>query len=115
MSYLALALAPHKELFEAYRALIVLDDKAMRRYVMAWGPQLVQVIDHYPLEYDMASLWRSVQVDMQALGDLTGDSPPEVRARLRQAQGLELIYPDGTVAQAAANVLRAKMAEIEGL
>lgn len=115
MSYFDEALSRHKERFEAYRALIVLDDRAMRRYVMAWSRQLVRCLDEYPLADDLPSLWQCVQVDLRALGDLTGDSPPDVLARLRQAQGLEIIYPDGTVADAVANVLRAKMAEIQGL
>lgn len=115
MNYFAEALAPHKDRFEPWRALIVLDDKPLRRYVMAWSRQLVRLVDGWPLEGDLPTLWRCVEVDVQALGDLTGDSPQEVLARLRQAQGLELIYPDGTVADAVANVLRAKMDEIRGI
>lgn len=115
MSYFTAVLDDHKARFERFRALIVLDDKAMRRYVMAWGPQLVRRLDDYPLDDDMATLWRCVEVDVQALGDLTGDSPPEVLARLRQAQGLQIIYPDGTVANAVASVLRAKMDEVRGI
>ena len=42
MSYFEAALEIQKEKFEPYRALIVLDDKALRRYVLSRGPQLVR-------------------------------------------------------------------------
>lgn len=113
MSYCEATLDIHKEKFEPYRALIVLDDKPMRKYVICWGPQLVRRHDDYPFDTDMASLWDCVKVDFAALADLTGDPLPMVMGRLRQAQGLQLIYPDGTVADAVANVLRRKLDEIQ--
>lgn len=112
MSYFTTALADHKDAFEPYRALIVLDDKPMRKYVLCWCQQLVRRLDEYPLGDTMADLWACVQVDYQALADLTGDPLPMVMGRFRQAQGLELIYPDGSVPAAVAGVLRKKYAEI---
>lgn len=112
MSYFEASLEIHKEKFEPFRALIVLDDKPMRKYVMCWGPQLVRRLHDYPLDTTMADLWDCVKVDYQALADLTGDPMPMVMGRFRQAQGLQLIYPDGSVAAAVASVLRKKLAEI---
>jgi hypothetical protein len=42
MSYFEAALEILKEKFEPFRALVVFDDKALRRYVINWGPQLVR-------------------------------------------------------------------------
>jgi hypothetical protein len=112
MSPFATALADHKDAFESYRALIVLDDKPMRKYVLCWGQQLVRRMLDYPLGESMGELWDCVQVDYQALADLTGDPLPMVMGRFRQAQGLGLIYPDGSVPDAVASVLRKKYAEI---
>ena len=112
MSYFDAALEIHKERFEPYRALIVLDDKALRRYVMCWGSQLVRRHNDYPLDSGLADLWDCVTVDYQALADLTGHSLPEVMCYFRQAQGLQLIYPDGSVAEAVAKLLRRKLTEI---
>lgn len=115
MSYFDAALEIHKERFEPYRALIVLDDKALRRYVMCWGPQLVRRHNDYPLDSGMADLWACVTVDYQALADLTGHSLPQVMCYFRQAQGLHLIYPDGSVAEAVTDMLRKKLEEIKGV
>ncbi len=112
MSYFEATLAIHKDKFEPYRALIVLDDKPMRKYVMCWGPQLVRRHNDYPMDTAMPDLWDCVAVDFQALADLTGDPLPAVMGRFRQAQGLQLIYPDGSVADSVANVLRKKLAEV---
>lgn len=106
------ALATQKENFEPYRALIILDEKQLRKYVLCWGPHLVRRIGDYALGHAMPDLWDCVTVDYQALADLTGDPMPQVMGRFRQAQGLQLIFPDGTVADAVANVLRKKLAEI---
>lgn len=113
MGYFDTVLYQHKVEFEAYRALIVLDDKALRRYVLCWGPMLVQRLDSFPAGETLADLWACVKVDFQALEDLTGDSTPQVMARFRQAQGLQLIYPDGSVADAVADLLRGKLLEIK--
>ncbi len=115
MSYFDAALEIHKEKFEPYRALAVLDDRALRRYVIAWGPQLVRRLDDYPLENTLPDLWNCVKVDYQALADLTGDSLPHVMGHFRQAQGLQLIYPDGTVAEAVVTLLHKKLREIQGV
>ena len=106
------ALRAHKDSFEDWRALVVLDDKALRRYVMCWTPHLVRRLHDWPAGETLPDLWDCVRVDLKALGDLTGDSPPDVMARLRQAQGLKVIYPDGTVADTVARVLRKKLQEI---
>lgn len=106
------ALDTHKENFEPYRALIILDEKQLRKYVLCWGPHLVRRLTDWPADHTMACLWDCVAIDFQALADLTGDPMPQVMGRFRQAQGLQLIYPDGTVADAVANVLRKKLAEI---
>jgi hypothetical protein len=42
MSYFEAALEILKEKFEPVRALVVFDDKALRRYAINWGPQLVR-------------------------------------------------------------------------
>lgn len=109
------ALERIKERFEAWRALVVLDDKPLRRYVMCWRPGLVTRINDWPERTDIASLWACVHVDLQALSEMTGDALPDVQARLRQAQGMELIYPDGSVADAVSRVLKGKLAEIKGM
>jgi hypothetical protein len=113
MSYFDAALEIHKDRFEPYRALVVLDNKTMRNYVMCWGPQLVRRIDDYPLDNDLQTLWACVSVDYQALADLTGDSMPQVLANFRQAQGLQIIYPDGTVANEVVNLLDKKLQRIK--
>ncbi|MFA5900662.1 MAG: hypothetical protein WC829_16300 [Hyphomicrobium sp.] len=105
----------YKDGFEPYRALIVLDDKALRRYVMSWGPELVRRHDDYPLDNDMAALWACVTVNFQALADLSGDSMPQVMSYFTRAQGLQLIYPDGTVPAALVKLLRKKLNEISGV
>ncbi|MDP1530328.1 MAG: hypothetical protein Q8M05_13180 [Rhodoferax sp.] len=112
MSYFEAALDLHKEKFEPFRALVVVDDKALRRYVMRWGPALVRRHDDYPLDNDMGTLWACVTVNFQALADLTGHSLPQVNSYFRQAQGLQLIYPDGTVPDAVVKLLRRKLNEI---
>lgn len=102
-------LEERKEQFEAHRALIVLDDKAMRRYVLCWGPLLLQRLQSWTEGHTMADLWACVRVNYQALADLTGESLPQVMGHFRQAQGLELIYPDGTIPEAVSKVLRRKL------
>lgn len=114
MSYFDATLEIHKEKFVTYKALVVLDDKALRRYVLCWGPHLVRRHDDYPLDTAMADLWACVTVDYQALADLTGHSLPQVMAYFRQAQGMQLIYPDGSVAFAVADLLSKKLEEIRG-
>lgn len=104
-----------KDSFEPYRALIVLDDKALRRYVMSWGAPLVRRVSDWPEGDTMADLWRCVRVDYQALADLSGDSMPQVMSYFTRAQGLQLIYPDGTVPQALVKLLRKKLSEISGV
>jgi len=104
-----------KEQFDDWRALVVLDDKALRRYVMCWGPALVQRLSDWPLGDAPGDLWACVKVDYQALADLTGDSLPQVMSYFRQAQGMQLIYPDGSVADAVAKLLRKKVQEIKGV
>ena len=99
----------HKANFAKFKALVVLDDRALRRYVVCWGPLLVQRLNDWPLSSSLADLWACVQVDYRALADLTGDSLPQVMAYFRQAQGLQLIYPDGTVEETVTNVLRKRM------
>jgi hypothetical protein len=109
------ALERAKARFEDWRALVVLDDKPLRRYVMCWRPCLVRRLTDWPPRDDIASLWGCVDIDLQALCEMTGDALPDVQSRLRQAQGMELIYPDGSVAQAVARVLKGKLAEIKGM
>ena len=50
----------YKRDFKSYRALIVLDDKLLRRYVLSWGPQLVQRKHDYPLGDTLKDLWDCV-------------------------------------------------------
>ncbi len=109
------ALNEVKGRFEAWRALVVLDDKPLRRYVMCWRPSLVRRFNDWPDRSDIASLWDCVHVDLQALCEMTGDALPDVQSRLRQAQGMELIYPDGTVARDVHRVMTGKLKEIKGM
>jgi hypothetical protein len=108
-------LSLRKEEFEPWRALIVLDDKSVRRYVMCWRGNLVRRISDYPMGYTRADLWECVKVDYQALTEITGDSLPDVMARFRQLQAMDLIYPDGSIPAAVVKVLTAKMQEIKAL
>ena len=103
-----------KEQFVESRAMLVLDDKVLRRYVLSWSPLLVRVVHEYPMGGSLSELWECVQVDYQALAELTGDSMPDVLARLRQVQGLQLVYPDGSVPQAVTHMLTVKMRELLG-
>lgn len=112
VSVFAAALDEHREHFEPWRALVVLDDPVMRRYVVAWSAALVTVLNQWPDDTSMPGLWACVQVDTRALGDLTGDSAQQVLARLRQAQGLQLIYPDGSVPAAVITLLTKKLQQI---
>ena len=104
-----------KQRFEDWRALVVLDDKPLRRYVMCWRPSLVRRVMDWPVTPGIAGLWECVEVDMAALCEITGDALPDAQSRLRQAQGMELIYPDGSVARAVARVMMGKLAEIKGM
>ena len=115
MSYFESALDLHKAKFEEYRALIVIDDKTLRRYAMAWSPLLVRLQDEWPLDNGMVDLWKCVVVDFQALADLTGDTIPEVMGTFQRAKGLHLIYPDGSVPAAVKFVLLAKLREITAI
>lgn len=101
-----------KARFVGFRALLVLDDKVLRRYVMAWGPLLVRRFDDWPMDNTLAALWACVDVDFDALGDLTNDSHADVVARFRQMQALELVYPDGTVAEAVVKVLTNELQKV---
>ena len=114
MSYFDEVLELHKEKFVQYRALVVLDDKPLRRFVMCWGPHLVRRQHDYPMDNTLAHLWDCVTVDYQALVDLTGIALPQVMGYFRQAQGMQLVYPDGSVAYAVADVLSRKLEEIRG-
>lgn len=98
--------------FEAWRALVVLDDKPLRRHVLCWGPQMVRQVSDWPMGHGLADLWECVNVDFEALAELTGETQVEVRMRFRQAQGLCLIYPDGSVALPVRDMLHAKVKEI---
>ena len=109
------ALNEVKGRFEAWRALVVLDDKPLRRYVMCWRPSLVSRVSDWPVTPGIAGLWDCVHVDLQALSEMTGDALPDVQSRLRQAQGMELIYPDGTVARDVARVMAGKLSEIKDM
>jgi hypothetical protein len=99
--------------FEPWRALVVLDDKPLRRQVLAWGPQMVRQVSDWPEGHGLADLWACVQVDFEALAELTGETQVEVRMRFRQAQGMGLIYPDGSVAHPVRDLLQAKVREIK--
>lgn len=109
------SLEQYKAQFTEWRALVVLDDKALRRYVMCWSPALVQQLSDWPLSHTPTDLWACVRVDFQALADLTGDSLPSVMSYFRQAQGMQLIYPDGSVAVTVAGLLDKKLSQIRGV
>ena len=94
-----------KDRFPPARALLVLDDKTLRRYVLSWSPMLVRVVKDWLDDDTLAAAWACVVVDTAALADLTGDSPPAVAAALRQLQALEMVYPDGTIPRAVNQVL----------
>lgn len=94
-----------KQAFPPARALLVLDDKTLRRYVLSWSPVLVRQVKDWPDDESLNAAWACVTVDTAALADLTGDPPPHVAAALRRLQALEMIYPDGTVAAPVVQVL----------
>lgn len=102
----------HKDRFESWRALVVLDDKPLRRQVLSWGPQMVRQVSDWPTGQGLADLWDCVEVNFEALAELTGETQVEVRMRFRQAQGMGLIYPDGSVAHPVRDLLQAKVREI---
>lgn len=104
----------HKERFESWRAIVVLDDKPLRRHVLCWGPQMVRRVSDWAAGNGLADLWDCVEVDFEALAQLTGETQVEVRMRFRQAQGLGLIYPDGTVAKTVRDLLHEKVREVRG-
>jgi hypothetical protein len=52
----------HKREFDSFRALIVLDEKNLRRYVLCWGPHLVQRRHSYPLADTLKDLWQLLAV-----------------------------------------------------
>lgn len=101
----------HKARFEPWRALIVLDDKVVRRYVMAWSPLLVRRVNDWPDGESMADLWACVEVNYHALGEVTGDGQPDVMGRFRQCQRMNLIYPDGSVEREVVKILTGKADE----
>lgn len=103
-----------KDQFPAYRAIVVVDDKLLRRLVLCWRPSLVRRFMQ-PTGNTLADLWRAVDVDFEALGRLTSFSQADVLARFEQARGLELIYPDGSLPQEVLNVLMSKLREVKGL
>lgn len=112
----SVALDRIRDEFPEHRACLVLDDKVVRRYVVAWNPQLVRVLrGGWVSGRSLPELWDCVYVDLQALMDITGDSEPEARAMLRRLQALQLIYPDGTVPHAATKAILAKLQEIKPL
>jgi len=102
-----------KRQFEPWRALVVLDDKALRRQVLSWGPQLIRRLSDWPEGRHLADLWACVEVDFNALAELAGETQVDVRLHFRQAQGLGLIYPDGSVASAVREVLTSKFNELK--
>lgn len=111
MSMFEIYLAEHKDRFNKPRALLVREEKTLRRYVLSWNPLLVRrELDAYDTFGDptLADLWACVVVDHQALAELTGDSMPDVMATLRRLQALELIYPDGTLPHAVVKLLNAE-------
>jgi hypothetical protein len=104
-SLLSSYLVEIKDRFPPARALLVLDDKTLRRYVLSWSPLLVRVLKDWPDDDSLTAAWDCVEVDTDALADLTGDSRPGMAAALRQLQRLEMIYPDGTIPAAVTRVL----------
>lgn len=110
----SVALDRIRDEFPEHRACLVLDDKTVRRYVVAWNPTLVRVLNGgWIYGRTVGDLWDCVEVDMRALMDITGDSEPEVRAMLRRLQALQLIYPDGSVPHAATKAILSKLVEIK--
>jgi len=110
MSIFDIYLAEHKDRFNKPRALLVREEKTLRRYVLSWNPLLVRRnLEHEPYgDPTLADLWACVHVDHQALAELTGDSMPDVMATLRRLQALELIYPDGSLPIAVVKLLNAE-------
>ena len=77
-----------KQRFDAWRALVVLDDKPLRRYVMCWRPSLVRRVSDWPVTPGIASLWDCVHVDLQGLATyvLNGLAAIGLRFALPKAQ-----------------------------
>ena len=77
--------------------------------VLSWGPELVRQRYSEPAGHELRDLWDCVEVDNQAMADLTGWGLPQVLATFRQAQGLRLIWPDGSLADPLAQLLDQRM------
>jgi hypothetical protein len=105
MSGFHFLLEEHREAFDPYRALVVDKDPPLLRLVLSWGPAVVRQLHTEPLGNDLRDLWDCVEVDIQALVDLTGWGIPQVMSTLRQAQGLRLIWPDGSLSEPLALLL----------
>lgn len=101
--------------FPEGRALLVLDDKTLRRYVLCWGPALVRRLNDWPEDSQPATLWDCVEVNLDALADLAGDTLSDARARLRQIQGLGLVLPDGSLPAAVMRVLTTEVQRAQGV
>lgn len=102
------------ERFPEGRALLVLDDKTLRRYVLCWGPALIHRVNDWPEDSQPATLWDCVDVNLDALADLAGDTLADARARLRQIQGLGLVLPDGSLPSAVTEVLTNEVRAAKG-
>lgn len=106
-----------REEFPEQRACLVLD-KQVRRYVVSWSPALLRMVSRYPMGSSLQDLWDCVHVDLTAVMDITGDPEPVARAmlrRLQSLQSLQLIYPDGSVPDAAIKPLMSRLSEVRCL
>lgn len=98
-------------------AAIALRDSALQKVLAAW-PAVPVAVDEaaFPVFAPGASvpweaLWEGVQADVPALAELTGLQTGLAMVSFRRAQGLRLIYPDGTLHGMAKMVLQALIKE----
>lgn len=93
-------------------AALALRDGALQKVLAAWPSVPRELPEAFPVfapgelvAWD--TLWQGVKVDLAAVADLTGLSSGVAVVTFRRAQGLRLIYPDGTLHAMAKMVLQA--------
>lgn len=87
-------------------AALVVQDKALQRILSIWPMVRREELPGLTADMSFADLWSVVRIDEREVADLAGLPTGVGIATYRRAKGLALIYPDGSVHQLAAMVLR---------
>ncbi len=91
----------------------ILDDELAQKVLIAWQRIIVtraKPTDPLP-ESDNAAwqwLWSSVEYDAQELAAVAGIHIQMIRPKIEQLKGNHLIFPDGSIAEQAVEILEAK-------